>query len=212
MHFLGNRTHRLWLLLAALYLTGCASTKPTPSATIPTEKPSVLHERHMSKIAAIQQFSVKGRLGIITKPKNYSAKLIWEHLPEADHIDIYSPIGGKVATIQKTPMKVTLTDNGQKTLEARDAESLTEQTLGFRLPLSGLSHWALGKPSNTGITNMMTWDENGRIKTMQQNGWDIQYKDYAEHAGYVLPRKVTLKNEKMTIKLINDEWSAIQAQ
>lgn len=212
MFFLSNRARLLWLLTVAFHISGCATTAKQPNKSTSTLSPSALHQLHMDQTANIQQYTIKGRLGIITKPKNHSARLNWKHAPEKDTIDIYSPIGGKVAHIEKTAEKVALTDNGQKTIEAEDAESLTEQTLGFRLPLSGLSHWALGKPSDTGIVNKMTWDENGRIKTLQQNGWDIQYKDYNEHAGYFLPKKVTLKNEKMTLKLIIDKWSDLPAQ
>ncbi len=207
MSFPRSRTQLLCLLSLTLYLSGCAITTKKPSSAVSTEKPSVLHQKHMDNIANIQQFSVKSRLGIIANPKNHSARLSWQHTPQEDHIDVYSPIGGKVAKIVKTPEQVTLTDNGQKTIEAHDAESLTEKTLGFRLPLSGLSHWVLGKPSNTGLVNAVHWDKNGRIKTMQQNGWDIQYQGYAEHSGYFLPRKVTLKNERMTLKLVTDKWT-----
>lgn len=200
-----NRICYLWLV-AALYLSSCATTSTQPTNTL---KPSVLHKQHTESVAKIKQFSLKGRLGITTEPKNHSARLAWQHQPLKDNIDIYSPIGGKVANITQTPQQVTLTDNGNKTTTAKSAESLTEKTLGFRLPLSGLSQWILGKPSDKGLVNAVSWDMNGRIITLQQNGWDIQYKSYTDNAGYFLPKKVTLKNDKMTIKLIVEKWSGL---
>ncbi len=202
-----RRTLVLCLSIVALYLSGCTTTATKPSSPTSHISPSKLHQQHIKQVSNIEHFLMKGRLAIITKPKNHSARLHWQHTPEKDNIDVYSPIGGKVANITKTPTSVKLTDNSQKTLEAQDAETLTQETLGFRLPLSGLSYWLLGKPSNTGLVNLVQWDQYGRIETMQQNGWDIHYKDYAEHAGYFLPRKVTLKNDKMTIKLISDKWA-----
>lgn len=204
---LPNKPMRYLWLIFALYLNGCATTTTQPTQSTNSAPPNVLHKQHMENIAGITQFSLKGRLGITTEPKNHSARMAWQHMSEKDNIDIYSPIGGKVANIVKTPNQVTLTDNGNKKTTAPDAESLTEQKLGFRLPLSGLSHWILGKPSRTGLVNAVTWDTNGRINTLQQNGWVIQYKSYADNAGYFLPKKVTLRNDKMTIKLIIEEWS-----
>ncbi|MFW5431595.1 MAG: lipoprotein insertase outer membrane protein LolB [Methylophilaceae bacterium] len=203
-----SRTLLLWVL-ATLFLSGCATTATQISTQPKTnaEKPSVLHKQHMENIAKIQDFSLKGRLGIKTKPKSFSARLAWQHTSEKDNIDVYSPLGGKVANIVKTPEEVTLIDNSKKSIKAKDIEALTEKALGFRLPLSGLSHWALGRPNNQGIVNAMTWDQNGRISTLQQNGWDILYKEYKDNEGYFLPRKVTLKNESMTLKLIVDKWS-----
>lgn len=194
------------LLIAAVILNGCATTatQPTSSNSL---KPSVLHKQHMDKIANIQSFSLNGRIGVITNPKNYSARLAWQHNAENDFVDVFSPLGGKVANIVKTPDQVTLTDNKDKVVIAKDTEALTKETLGFELPLSGLSHWSLGKPSNEGIVNAVTWDENGRINSLQQNGWNIHYKDYAAYGEYFLPNKVVLKNDQITIKLVVDKWA-----
>jgi outer membrane lipoprotein LolB len=199
-----RRIHYMWLI-AALYLSGCATpiTQTKPANTV---KPSVLHMQHMEHIAQIQQFALKGRLGVLTKPKSFSASLVWQHIPEKDNVDVYSPLGGKVANITKTPEQVTLTDNKEELITEKDVETLTENTLGFRLPLAGLSYWALGKPSNEGIVNVMTWDENGRVKTLQQNGWIIEYNDYSINEEYTLPNKMVLKNDQITIKLIVDKW------
>lgn len=205
MHFPRLKMQHLWLVVA-LYLSGCATTSTKTAQSGPTLKPSVLHQQHMDQITRIAQFSIKGRLGVVTKPKSFSARLAWQHRPNKDNIDVYSPIGGKVANIVKTPEHVILTDNGNKTTEAENVESLTEKTLGFQLPLSGLGHWALGRPSNTDIVNAITWDKHGRINHMQQSGWDIEYKTYTNNAGYFLPKKITLTNEKMTLKLIIEKW------
>lgn len=196
---------RYVLLMAALSLSSCASisTQPKPATTA---KPSVLHMQHMEAIGNIQQFSLKGRLGVITKPKSFSASLAWQHSPELDNVDIYSPLGGKVANISKTSEQVTLTENEEKVTSEKDVETLTENTLGFKLPLSGLSFWALGRPSNEGIVNLMTWDDNGRVNLLHQNGWVIEYNNYTANGDVTLPNKVTLKNDQITIKLIVDKW------
>ncbi len=188
-----------------LTISGCATTTAPPKPTT-SAKPSILHAQHMANIEQIQDFSLKGRIGVITQQKNHSARLAWQHAPKNDNIDIYSPLGGKVANIVKTAEQVTLTDSKQRVLSAKDARSLTKDTLGFSLPLAGLSYWALGKPSNKSIANAVIWDESGRIKILEQDGWIINFKNYAENENYVLPRKVTLKNQKITIKFIIDDW------
>ena len=206
LFFSDNRIKFLWFV-AALYLSGCATTAPQQPPAIHALSPSVLHQHHMAQITKIAQFSLKGRLGVITKPKGFSGRVAWQHQSEKDNIDVFSPLGGKVANIVKTPDQVILTDNKEKNTKAQDVETLTEDSLGFRLPLSGLSNWALGKPHDRGLVNAVTWDANGRINTLKQNGWDIEYADYADNDGYFLPRKIILKNEKMTLKLIVEKWS-----
>ncbi len=213
MFHLIKRSQVEWLvLLAALFLlSGCQTISPSheSKSTSNLEKPSVLHAKHMAAIEKIQEFSMKGRIAVITNQKNASARLAWEHSNHTDNVDIYSPLGGKVANIIKTPEHVTFKDNKQ-TLTANDTESLTQETLGFRLPLSGLSYWALGKPSNQSIANAMTWDNDGKTKTLLQDGWNIEYNDYLTHEGYTLPRKVSLSNDLISIKLIVDNWDKVQ--
>jgi len=173
---------------------------------------SILHDHHMVLINNIQAFSLKGRLGVMTKPKGFSGRVTWQHTPEHDDIDVFSPLGGKVANILRTPAQVLLTNSKNEQISAPNAEALTEKTLGFRLPLSGLSHWTLGKPSDTGLVNYVTWDEYGRINAMQQNGWDIKYQDYQMQEGYFLPRKITLRTDTLIIKVIAEKWSNIQTR
>lgn len=206
------RTLLPWLIAAlSLTLNGCALLSKKPQAETSAES-SALHEQHMTLLNNIEQFSLKGRLGVMTKPKGFSGRVTWQHTPENDHIDVFSPLGGKVAYITKTPEAVVLTNNKGEEVSAQDAETLTEKTLGFQLPLSGLRHWALGKPSDTGLVSVVTWDHDGRILEMQQNGWLITYKGYDMHEGYALPRKVTLRTDTLIIKLIIEKWSDIETR
>lgn len=206
-----KHTHFIWFIALCVLLSGCQTFAPLKKTenSLNIEKPSVLHAKHMAAIEKIQSFSIKGRIAVTTNQKNSSARLAWEHSPNSDNVDIYSPLGGKVANIIKTAQEVTFTDNKQ-TLTAADTETLTQDSLGFSLPLSGLSYWALGKPSNESIANAMTWDNDGKTKTLFQDGWNIEYNDYLTHEGYSLPKKVFLQNNRITIKLIVDNWDKVQ--
>ncbi len=206
-----KRSHFGWFIVLLALLSGCQTIAPVNESkeTVNREKPSVLHAKHMAAIEKIQGFSIKGRIAVTSDQKNASARLAWEHSASKDNVDVYSPLGAKVANIIKTSELVTFTDNKQ-TLTAADTETLTQDTLGFSLPLSGLSYWALGKPSNQSIANAMTWDIDGKTKTLVQDGWNIEYNGYSNQDIYSLPRKVILNNDIITIKLIIDEWDEIR--
>lgn len=206
-----KRSHVGWFIVLLALLSGCQTIAPVNESkeTVNQEKPSVLHAKHMAAIEKIQGFAIKGRIAVTSDQKNASARLAWEHSASKDNVDVYSPLGAKVANIIKTPEQVTFTDNKQ-TLTAEDTETLTQDTLGFSLPLSGLSYWALGKPSNQSIANAITWDIDGKTKTLVQDGWNIEYNGYSNQDIYSLPKKVILNNDIITIKLIIDEWDEIR--
>lgn len=206
--------HKLLLCFVLLNLTACSIIKPKEQASahhadIHTDA-ATLHDQHMAIIKNIQQFSLKGRLGVTSTPKSFSGRIGWQHTSENDHIDVFSPLGAKVANIIKTAVDVTLTNSKNELISAPDIETLTEETLGFKLPLDGLSYWALGRPSDSKLVEYVTWDNEGRIIELKQNGWDIQYDDYTMNDGYFLPRKTTLKSETLVIKLIVEKWARIK--
>lgn len=211
MKSLVSRT--LALCFLASYLSGCSVLKPKEEPINDTTvEASILHDHHMVLIDNIEQFALTGRLGVTTNPKGFSGRVAWQHMPEKDNIDVFSPLGGKVANIIKTNEEVVLTNSKDEHIAAPDTETLTEETLGFRLPLNGLSYWAIGRPSNTGLVEYVTWDENGRISRLKQNGWDIQYQDYEINEGYFLPKKIVLITNELIIKLIVEKWSDIQTR
>ena len=192
------------LVLSIILLAGCATQPISPPATQQTAPPQ-LAIAHQEKLQQIQSFTLKGRLGVTTQQQGFSGSIAWQHSALKDDIEVYSPLGGKVAHIAKTPAEVTLTDQKGHTISAADAESLTEQTLGFRLPLTGLSDWALGRPS-TGAITANAWDANGRLIMLKQQGWEIEYPSYQLLNGFDLPKKVLLRNEHVYIKLLIEDW------
>ena len=196
-----------FVLILSLILAACATQTTTPSAP-PAPTNANINQQHLATLADIKVFSLKGRLGVVTQKQGFSGNIEWQHQQASDNIDVYSPVGGKVANISKTPSGVTLTDQKGRSISAQDAESLTEMTLGFRLPLTGLSDWALGKPTASKI-DASTWDEKGQLLTLKQNGWDISYENYSENNGVNLPNKIVLKSEKVNLKLLVDTWQSL---
>lgn len=198
-----NLIKKSFLATFVLAVSACA-TQPTTPTSQPPEN-ATAHQQHLSTLANIQAFSLKGRLGVVTQKQGFSGSIEWQHQTATDNIDVYSPVGGKVANITKNDNGVTLTDQKGHTIKANDAETLTETTLGFRLPLSGLSDWALGKPTTSKI-EASSWDAEGRLLMLKQDGWDIGFENYLESNGTFLPNKIVLKSEKVNLKLLVEKW------
>ena len=197
--------HKL-LVIILLVLAGCATIKQPPPPQPPAN--SAINQKHLATLANIKAFALKGRLGVVTQKQGFSGGIDWQHQITNDNIDVFSPVGGKIANIAKTPSQVTLTDQKGHSVSAQDAESLTETTLGFRLPLTGLSDWAIGRPSASKI-DAANWDETGRLTALKQDGWDISFENYAVQNGVDLPSKILLKSEKVNLKLLVEKWLSL---
>ena len=201
MLFIRNAT----TLAIVLIISACA-TQPIPP-TQPAAN-SAINQKYLATLANIKAFALKGRLGVVTQKQGFSGGIDWQHQAITDNIDVFSPVGGKVANIAKNPSGVTLTSQNGHSISAQDAESLTETTLGFRLPLSGLSDWAVGRP-NTSKIDASSWDEQGKLLTLKQDGWDIRFENYSDNNGVFLPNLIVLKSEKVNLKLLIEKWISV---
>ncbi len=193
-------------ILVIVLLTSACATLPIPPSQLPTT--SAINQKHLATLSNIKAFALKGRLGVVTQKQGFSGGIDWQHQAITDNIDVFSPVGGKIANIAKTPNGVTLTDQKGYSVSAQDAESLTETTLGFRLPLTGLSDWAIGRPSASKI-DAANWDETGRLTALKQDGWDISFENYSMQNGVDLPSKIMLKSEKVNLKMLVEKWISL---
>ena len=191
----------------ALLLNACVpqNTKPTPNTT---PSASQAQQKHLASLANINAYSIKGKLGVITQKQGFSGGIDWQHQASTDNIDVFSPLGGKIANISKNADGVILTDQKGNSIKSTDAESLTEASLGFKLPLKGLSDWAIGRPTSSKI-EASSADEQGRLLMLKQDGWDISYENYADKNGVDLPNKIVLKSEKVNLKLLIENWLSV---
>ena len=198
-------------LLLLSVLSGCAALQPAGEKPLPLPQgsPAELHRVHMQQLSGIEHFFLQARIGIQANGRGSSGSTRWRHDSTGNDISILSPVGGTLAKIITSAEGVTLTTNDGKTLQAQNAESLTEQHLGWRLPLTGLPDWALGRPARA-LADKVEWDTIGRITSLTQNGWEIEYLEYMEAAGYRLPKKIQLKSDRLTLKLVIDRWGELE--
>ena len=193
---------RLFLLTLLVFQTACTHIK-TNQAGLPVKQLDV--REHLAKIASIRDFKIEGRLGVQSEKQGISGTVHWHHLKVSDEMNLYSPLGGKIAEILNGSNGVTLTTSDNKIFNAQDPESLTESTLGWRLPMTKLSDWIVGRPANGAISNV-NWDDDGKLKKFNQEGWEISYLEYKESHQVVLPSKMNIRNSKLNLRLIIDRW------
>jgi outer membrane lipoprotein LolB len=188
---------------AGLLLVGCAAIQPI---TQPSGDPAAAYQQHLASLADIRQFSLQGRIGVQTEGKGFSGGTHWQHDNAGDNIALFSPLGSQIASIKTTADGVELVTSDGKSFSAKDAETLTQQNLGWGLPMQGLPDWVLGRPAAGSNASDSIWDSAGRLTKLKQDGWEIEYAEYVEASGQQLPGKINLRNPKLYLKLIIERW------
>jgi outer membrane lipoprotein LolB len=180
-------------LLAVLVLglaAGCATTRaPVPAET-------------MAPWPA--DWTLQGRIGVQSDEQSLSGNIRWQHHAGRDEVLMTSPLGQGVARIVRGADGVLLEVPNRPPRWAADAESLTHEALGYALPVSGLVWWVRGLPDPARAFEARH-DAAGRLDQLRQDGWVIDYLQYAADAR---PRKLVVAREGLAIRLVADSWQA----
>lgn len=130
-----------------------------------------------------------------------SGQLAWRHAAERDEVLISSPFGQGLARVTRRDGVVTLATADDRRYSAVDAEALTEEVLGFRLPLRGLADWVRARPA-PGAPAETQRAPDGRLLELAQHGWRIEYQAY--EAGR--PARLRLSYPGLELRLAISEW------
>ncbi|WP_417777797.1 lipoprotein insertase outer membrane protein LolB [Stutzerimonas xanthomarina] len=186
-----------------LLLTGCASLGPQESVEGPGNAED--WKTHKAHVSEVDGWQISGKIGIQAPQDSGSGTLFW--LQRQDYFDIRlsGPLGRGATRLTGRPDAVTLEVAGQGRFEADSPEALVESQLGWQLPVSHLLYWVRGLPAPDSRSRIAL-DPNGRLASLQQDGWDVQYLSYTEEDGYPLPNRIKLAGRDLKITLVVKDW------
>lgn len=177
------------VILVALVVSGCASLMPardTPPRALP--------------------FDVLGRVRVSYQGTAMTANYRWMHAVDADDIWLMTPTGQALAQIHQDYEGAVITTAEQKQYRASRVEALTQQALGWELPMSRLQHWIRAQPVPNLPAEIIERDAAGKIRQLAQDGWRITYDYYPATANDGLPRLMEVVGTAQTIRLVIDTW------
>ena len=191
-----NRAAGIIGLLVGLSVLGGCATIDAPRRG----DRELLWQQHHRKIAAIDAWQLRGKIAVKSARKSGGANLIWDHQPPRRRIELYGPFGSGRVRIDARAENATIQDAKGNTIQAADADAALHQTLGWRAPFAQLHYWARGIPSaedasdgaNDKKNYTYTLDAAGRLATLRQGGWRIEYLSYRAVGRWQLPRKLVL--------------------
>lgn len=185
---------------ALAVLAGCATTSAPRSAT------AVAPYRDTLDLA--------GRIAINYsrdgKQESLSGKFTWRQTAANTDVTLISPTGQTVAVINVTPGSATLKRSGEPTRTASDLDSLTRQTLGWTLPVSGLRDWLQGYAAAADGSRFAASPASDTVVT--RDGWKLDYVTWQDDAAAVpQPKRIDVTRialgqqvDDMSIRIVID--------
>ena len=182
---------RVTMLCAAAALSACATTPP-PGAPVPLPFRSV--QSH---------FEAGGRLAARNGEQAVHGKFTWQHAPERDRWDFFSPLGQVVARLNRDGRSATLvTADGSEIVEP--IESLLARMLGMAVPVAALPRWI--QAGVAASEDVREFDALGRPARIVDDGWQVRYLAYASPAPDARPSSLEVSRGEARLKLVIDSW------
>ena len=181
---------RFALFWVFLLLAGCAAIEIQPETAVPVG----------------DAFTLSGRVSVKYGAEAASGRITWQHDAVSDDLLFSAPLGQGVARIVWRDAVASLTTSDQKLYQADDVETLTEQVLGWRLPLAGLPDWVRGRAAASAPAQTQL-DGSQRLAELRQSGWLVEFLDYAAESG--LPSRLRMSRQDVEIRLVIDQWRGI---
>ena len=147
----------------------------------------------------LKQWSFEGRLALTGQNDSWSANISWDHQPGSENIKLSGPLGQGAVLIKLAGHMVTI-DHGDGQVEtSSDPEQFVNQQIGMFVPLHSLRYWVIGLPEPS---KAFETTADG----FKQAGWLNEYKQMQLANKESMPRKMTVMNEQVKVKLIIDQW------
>lgn len=187
----------LGLFIIGHLLSACAS--------LPSARSIAISDRDRSILQELKAWVLQGRLGIRTEHDAWQASLDWQHLAGEDRLNFSGPFGQGALTISVKPTSVRITDGDGNSEISDDPEQALIRRFGFNIPISALSFWVLGL-AEPGVEASQEYDDEGKLKRIVYQGWDVQFLKYMIAADLVIPKKIHISHAAVKLKLIVDYW------
>ena len=156
----------VYLAAMLLFSAGCTSLPNPPSA------------------ANTAQLSWQGRFSAITEPvaadgfspsrdkESVSGQFnLSQYLGNELILELANPLGLAVARLRVAKGQALLQIANQVDRQANDLDTLTEQAMGWRVPVDKMANWLNGK--SNGPDDQAVFDASGRLTETTDRGWRL---------------------------------------
>lgn len=193
----------------ALWLQGCSTTKPSTQLPLPLPTQSQLEpawQIQQQRLQELDYWHAEGRLAVKQGKKGGNASFVWTQKGEHFDIKLFGPFGSGAVYITGNDTHVQLKEANGKIHTAKTPEALLQKVAGWQVPITGMRYWLRGMPVPHDKLKKHRLGEEGTLKSLQQDGWQVDYESYHHDNALPMPGKVQLTNRKLKVKVIIKSW------
>lgn len=202
---------RLRYLLPVLLLTGCAALP----ARAPDEVAHAWAARQQA-LAPVVNWELRGRIALRSRDEGLQASLHWIRDGVRHRIALVGPLGSGQVRLTQDAGGAELIDAEKKQYRGVTARDVLLRTTGWDVPLESLNWWVRGLPAPDAKIEQEL-DSDGRLKTLVQSGWEVEFLEYGRYGAHELPSKlfarrredvpgIGLNHVTLEVRVVIERW------
>jgi len=193
-------------LMLVVLLSGCARPdKILASKHFLVRSPA----SRQAELAKIETWRIDGAFSM-KQPgqKTGIADYVWTQQSRKNYrISITSPLNLYFVQIIREYGTVKLWKNTTHVSTAKTPEGLMQIALGWSLPVSQMSSWIKGMPSEKAGRYHAEYDHFGHLVLLEQSGWTMHYGVYKRYDGDLdFPHEMTMERLGFCVKIVTRDW------
>lgn len=191
-----------------LMLIASCSTKPEfNNQSLPT---NYSLENRTSYLTNINNWQINGKIAFIEGKERKSATLFWQNNPknQTEQLNLTTYLGLKVLEVNLSDDTYTI--NVDKNIyQDTDIDHILQSLTGYHLPSKALKSWIKAIPfakSDKVKYHKETHLPVSITSFYGDTSWNIIYNEYSLVNNIPLPKRLTVKQNNLTIKIIINQW------
>lgn len=184
------------VLLATLLLSACSSHQAKPADETIKQAQETIPDH----------WQLNAKLGIRNTKKNGSVTLKWQQQDSHYHIRISGPLGQGSGTLQGNPQFIAIERSNKEPIYSNTPSELIKSSFGWDLPVEHLPYWVRGLASPKLDSEELLYNPSGTLAELRQSDWSLHYSRYQLTDKWLMPHKISVKNNSVTLTLIIKTW------
>jgi outer membrane lipoprotein LolB len=201
----GSAAWRAALLLAVL-VAGC--TRP--------ERPPEAPSADGARLLALDHWEARGRIAVRRegdRPDGGQASMDWAQAGPQTTVALRGPFGAGGYEIATGPAGLVVRSAaGEAVIDDPSpdaAERWFASQLGWSFPVASARYWLRGL-ADPAVAAEVVRDTDGRVASLRQQGWEVDFAEYLAASGLWLPRRMTLTGTPAgvphRVRIVIDRW------
>ena len=190
----------LALLTLVALLSGCVTPRSIELPDLPD------WQTRKDLLVGVDEWEFAGRIGVSAGDEGFNGQLWWRQDGIVFRARISGPLGVGTVFINGDRRELTVTDRDGKVTELVDAENELRQMYGWTIPVTSLRFWALGIPDPASPADA-EFSADGQLSKLRQQNWQVDFTQYREGGGQLMPRRLTAVSDDVKVRLVIDKWT-----